>query len=69
MKCYANKKDGGVCVSRQGKLLSQEEYDNIHSLPDRDVCKHKSGYDCIFASKGKTTIKDSKSTTFDSFFD
>ena len=58
MKCYANQVDGGICVSRQGRVLTETEFNDVHSLPDGDVCRHKSGHDCIFSSKGKTTKKE-----------
>ena len=78
MKCYANKKDGGVCVSRQGKTLSQKEYDDIHSLHDKDVCRFKEGHLCMCAEMSNpiknTHVEDEKaaeikSGNFDSFFE
>ena len=68
-KCYANQKDHGVCVQRQGQVLSKDEYDDIHSLPDKDVCRHKDGRNCIFAGRDIPEKKTEKGSTFDSFFD
>ena len=50
-KCYANQNDGGLCVQRQGKVLSKAEYNDIHSLPDKDVCRHKNGHECVFSNR------------------
>ncbi len=51
MKCYANQLSGGVCVSRQGKVLSQMEFDNIEdAVPDKDICRHRVGSVCTFGA-------------------
>jgi hypothetical protein len=47
IKCYARQIDGGICVSRQGRVLSTIDMKRIHSLPDREVCRHKQGRYCI----------------------
>jgi hypothetical protein len=49
-KCYGNG-IGGICVSRQGKVLSKRDLleENFHCLPDKDVCRHKQGKICGFS--------------------
>ena len=55
MKCYGNGV-GGICVQRQGKVLSKRDLleENFHCLPDKDVCQHKRGRICGFAGKHTT---------------
>lgn len=45
-------KGNGVCVARQGRVLSIEEWVNPASIPDREFCQHKKGTKCVFNLKG-----------------
>ena len=49
MKCYGLPNFGGICVQRQGKVLSEYDLNHLEELTDKDICKHRSGYNCICA--------------------
>ncbi len=38
-------------MSRQGKVLSKIEFDNLEdAVPDRDICRHREGSLCLFGA-------------------
>jgi hypothetical protein len=67
MKCYARQEDGGICVQRQGKVLSKADMLNIHYLADKDVCSHRVGEECGFVSKNtrvKKTVRHAQASAY-----
>jgi hypothetical protein len=51
MKCYGLPNSGGVCVMRQGKVLSEYDLEHLEELSDNDICKWRRGYNCICSGK------------------
>jgi hypothetical protein len=52
LKCYGGLGDG-VCVSRQGRILTEDEWQNPEKVPDKEFCIHRGGTDCNFNKKGR----------------
>jgi hypothetical protein len=53
IKCYGGGNQEGLCMARQGRVLSIEEWMDPTSIPEREFCQHRKDGMCRFNLKGE----------------